>query len=71
MELFGYITCSLLSVPNAAPQDIEIRLLNSTTAILRWRPPGQRDMNGDLKGFKVEEGSSLFVKLLHCWSRRS
>ncbi len=32
---------------------MEVRLQNATTAVLRWRRPDERDMNGDLMGFKV------------------
>ncbi len=54
-------TAVTVAVPSAAPENIDARMLNSTTAIFRWRPPDEEDMNGDLKGFKVRRFKILSI----------
>lgn len=41
-------------VPESSPTDVELKLLNSTTAVVYWRKPSQADINGKLTGFKIE-----------------
>ena len=43
----------LFAAPSTAPSDARIRAINSTTIAVQWRKPHQKDLNGDLKGYKV------------------
>ena len=43
----------LLPVPASAPEDVKVQELNSSTALVQWKAPSEKDLNGDLKGFKV------------------
>ncbi|CAL1265790.1 unnamed protein product [Larinioides sclopetarius] len=35
------------------PRDVEVRSLNSTTVIVRWKPPSNRDRNGLIRGYQI------------------
>ena len=43
--------------PASPPEDVAIQYFNSTSAIVLWGPPSERDLNGDLQGYKVIIGS--------------
>lgn len=48
-----FLLSTFFLVPAASPEDITIQLFNSTSAVLMWGPPNGRDLNGDLRGYKV------------------
>ncbi|GIX90945.1 hypothetical protein CDAR_177492 [Caerostris darwini] len=35
------------------PRDVEVRSLNSTTVIVRWKGPANRDRNGLIRGYQI------------------
>jgi len=42
-----------LTVPYAAPSNVQARLLENNTIILTWEPPPQELHNGQLIGYTV------------------
>ncbi|XP_050034079.2 protein sax-3-like isoform X1 [Dermacentor andersoni] len=44
---------TLEDVPTAAPDSVEVHVLNSTTATLFWSPPPPQHCNGRLRGYNV------------------
>ena len=53
-----YWNCSnnkiFFSEPDSYPANIELKLLNSTAAVVQWRKPNTLSLNGELTGYKVE-----------------
>ena len=53
-----YWNCSnnkiFFSVPDSYPANVELKLLNSTAAVVQWRKPNTLSLNGELTGYKVE-----------------
>ena len=45
--------CVFGAVPSAPPTNIQVGLLNLTSAFVRWTPPPQEEHNGLLVGYKV------------------
>ena len=43
----------MISVPASPPESVAIEIYNETVAIVTWRPPPKRDLQGELKGFKL------------------
>ena len=43
----------VISVPASSPESVTIELYNETVAIVTWRPPPKRELQGELKGFKL------------------
>ena len=35
------------------PSDVHLRAVNETSLMIQWRRPHERDLNGDLKGYKA------------------
>ena len=44
---------NMISVPASPPESVAIEIYNETVAIVTWRPPPKRDLQGELKGFKL------------------
>ena len=44
---------NMFSVPASPPESVAIEIYNETVAIVTWRPPPKRDLQGELKGFKL------------------
>lgn len=40
-------------VPASSPEDVTVQLFNSTSAVVMWSPPNERELHGDLRGYKV------------------
>ena len=41
-------------MPDSYPSNVELKLLNSTAAVVQWRKPNTLSLNGELTGYKVE-----------------
>jgi roundabout axon guidance receptor 2 len=48
MFLFIYI------VPSAPPENVQVGMINTTSAFVRWSPPPPQHHNGVLLGYKVK-----------------
>ena len=48
-------------MPDLAPSNVQLRLVNSSSAAVSWTRPAAAALHGDLTGFKVEifTGGSL------------
>ena len=40
-------------VPDEAPQDVRVTLIDQTTVAVSWHPPSLRHVNGELAGYRV------------------
>ena len=40
--------------PDTFPGEVELKLYNSTAAVVYWRRPAQANLNGELTGYKIE-----------------
>ena len=40
--------------PSGPPQDLEVRPLNSTAAVVSWQPPSSADRNGVTSGYRLQ-----------------
>lgn len=43
----------LFPVPSAPPENVQIEIVNTTAAYVRWAPPPSDHHNGVLQGYKV------------------
>ncbi|XP_031639876.1 uncharacterized protein LOC116351869, partial [Contarinia nasturtii] len=50
--------------PSSAPTDIRVGIINITAAYVRWSPPPQNMLNGELIGYKIQIKSNVTNKLL-------
>ena len=50
-SIFKYLD---ISVPDQAPTNVQMRLVNSTTAMVSWVAPVLAALHGDMTGYKVE-----------------
>ncbi|XP_056595859.1 neogenin isoform X2 [Triplophysa dalaica] len=50
---------TLSDVPSAAPQNVTLEVLNSTSIMVRWQPPPSGSLNGELMGYKVRYRKGL------------
>ena len=54
----SYWICSIIIfsflAPDSYPSSVELKLLNSTAAVVQWRKPNTLSLNGELTGYKVE-----------------
>lgn len=41
-------------IPEAAPSDIKVNVLNSTAIIVSWKPPNPQQINGINQGYKIQ-----------------
>lgn len=58
--------CGIFSVPGD-PQDVTAVAVNSTTVLVTWTPPAEKDRNGIIRGYhvhvqEVKEEVSFWVK---------
>ncbi|TRY91464.1 hypothetical protein DNTS_027213 [Danionella cerebrum] len=44
---------TLSDVPSAAPQNLTLEVLNSTSIMVRWQPPPAGTLNGELTGYRL------------------
>jgi roundabout axon guidance receptor 2 len=45
----------IITVPSAAPEDVQTGMVNATTAFIRWSAPPPQHINGVLLGYKVSD----------------
>ncbi|XP_073798607.1 neogenin isoform X15 [Danio rerio] len=50
---------TLSDVPSAAPQNLTLDVLNSTSIMVRWQPPPAGSLNGELTGYKLRYRKGL------------
>uniref|UniRef100_A0A146L1T0 Roundabout 2 n=1 Tax=Lygus hesperus TaxID=30085 RepID=A0A146L1T0_LYGHE len=50
---------TLEDVPSAAPMNIQMEMVNSTTAHIRWTSPPPQHFNGIILGYKIQVKSNL------------
>ncbi|XP_014248360.1 roundabout homolog 2-like isoform X2 [Cimex lectularius] len=50
---------TLEDVPSAAPVNIQMDMINATTAIVRWTAPSPQHFNGILLGYRIQVRSNL------------
>ena len=43
-----------ISVPDFAPTNLKLKLLNSSSAVVTWTKPSTDSLHGDLTGYKME-----------------
>uniref|UniRef100_A0A8C2EQD5 Neogenin 1 n=1 Tax=Cyprinus carpio TaxID=7962 RepID=A0A8C2EQD5_CYPCA len=50
---------TLSDVPSAAPQNLTLEVLNSTSIMVRWQPPPAGTLNGELTGYRLRYRKGL------------
>uniref|UniRef100_A0A9J8AM66 Neogenin 1 n=1 Tax=Cyprinus carpio carpio TaxID=630221 RepID=A0A9J8AM66_CYPCA len=50
---------TLSDVPSAAPQNLTLEVLNSTSIMVRWQPPPTGTLNGELTGYRLRYRKGL------------
>lgn len=48
-------------VPSAPPENIQVGMMNETSAYVRWAPPPKNEQNGQLIGYKVSRITNLLI----------
>lgn len=41
-------------IPEAAPSDVKVKVINSTAVIVSWKPPNPQQINGINQGYKIQ-----------------
>ena len=47
------MSCYNSTVPSSPPQDVMVESHNPASLMVSWRPPVQRDHNGDITGYMI------------------
>ncbi|KAJ8666911.1 hypothetical protein QAD02_008573 [Eretmocerus hayati] len=55
---------TLEDVPSSPPENVQVGMINSTSAFVRWSPPPASEHNGQLIGYKIQIKSNSSNKVL-------
>uniref|UniRef100_A0A1B0CVQ8 Neural cell adhesion molecule l1 n=2 Tax=Lutzomyia longipalpis TaxID=7200 RepID=A0A1B0CVQ8_LUTLO len=55
---------TLDGAPSAPPTDVRVGVINTTAAYVRWSPPPQHLLNGELTGYNIQIKSNTTNKIL-------
>lgn len=60
-------TCSMFSVPSAAPQNLSVRV-NESMLMVRWKAPPSDKINGILQGYDVLVNDGKLIHKVSCFA---